>query len=162
MRRRRANKFEICPHKEPGYAYNSVGLLVGVELHCPKTEDSGIQVTGRALEDISARTTSYRSRTEPDTTPPVRAYKGQDKALSHLQQVANKVICDGCTYPSMTPVQISERRLKLAQERKVVAENDRLRWRELETAIQAETEVRDIESRIFGNETPTELPPSGN
>src|SRR4051812_6956357 len=59
----------------------------GAVLHCPRTEDQRV--------DIASQYSDHDSRLE--------AYKS-------LREIAGKMLCDGCIYASMTPLQVAEER----------------------------------------------------
>ena len=159
MSRGGRKNFEICPHKRVELDYFE-GIIVGAGLTCPRTEEKKLAIevaaSGISFPDTLFWAVQNYSNTK-DKPYAWRGYKAPEVAYKHLARTAGQIVCAGCDYPRITPVELSETRARQAEAALEIVENDKRRLKALESLQAARIELEQIVENISQG---AELPPT--
>jgi len=97
---KRSSNFDKCSHKIVTET-RVAGNLKGVELSCPVTEDSDLQLTVRAEE------LKYPDKLARDVLIGQYNYPNIETAYKHLGRSACALACNSCVFADMSPIDVS-------------------------------------------------------
>ena len=138
--------------------------IVEVTLDCPTTQEIGLKVAARAsaIESddnyASIGRVAVYNKSGKRVSADIVIFNDISSATMHLGKVATPVVCDTCVFANMSPVEVSEERNRLAQNRLIIAQNDLSRARALEAT---EAAYQELDAITLRRENPTatlELP----